>query len=142
VRTRGDLVEARTAATNQLAALLDAHWAFCAEQGYSGRKPATVLLARLRSAPAGALDPVVSEGIRDAVLAHIGVLAAQHVHGGVVEPLLDGVGIPVDLKTEVDLPCHVRAVVPEQGEPFVNHGCSPFLGAGRRCPAARPGTAR
>ncbi|MFI6028033.1 IS110 family RNA-guided transposase [Amycolatopsis magusensis] len=113
VRTRGDLVEARVAATNQLAALLDAHWpgakaifariesaialaflaayptagsaaaltekrlaAFCAEQGYSGKKPAAVLLARLRSAPAGTLDPVVSEGIRAAVLAQISVLTA------------------------------------------------------------------
>lgn len=113
VRTRGDLVEARVAATNQLAALLDAHWpgakaifaniesaialafltayptaaaaaglrekhlaAFCAQQGYSGKKPAAVLLARLRSAPAGTLDPVVSDGIRAAVLAQVGVLAA------------------------------------------------------------------
>ena len=113
VRTRGDLVEARVAATNQLAALLDAHWPgakaifaniesaialafltayptaasaagltekwlaeFCAQQGYTGRKPAAVLLARLRSAPAGTLDPVVCEGIRDAVLAQVGVLAA------------------------------------------------------------------
>jgi transposase len=113
VRTRGDLVEARVAATNQLAALLDSHWpgaktifaniesaialafltkyptalsavsltekrlaAFCAKQGYSGKKPAAILLARLRSAPAGALDPVVSEGIRDAILAQVGILTA------------------------------------------------------------------
>jgi transposase len=113
VRTRGDLVESRVAATNQLAALLDTHWpgakaifaniesaialafltqyptaasatrltekrlaAFCAQQGYSGKKPAAVLLARLRSAPAGTLDPVVSEGIGDAVLAQVGVLKA------------------------------------------------------------------
>jgi transposase len=113
VRTRGDLVETRVAATNQLAALLDAHWpgakaifaniesaialafltayptaaaaatltekqlaAFCSQQGYSGKKPAAVLLARLRSAPAGTLDPVVSEGIRAAVLAQVGVLTA------------------------------------------------------------------
>jgi transposase len=116
VRTRGDLVDARVAATNQLAALLDAHWpgaktifaniesaialafltayptavsaagltekrlaAFCAKQGYSGKKPAAVLLARLRSAPAGTLDPVVSEGIRAAVLAQVGVLTALNV---------------------------------------------------------------
>lgn len=113
VRSRGDLVEARIAATNQLAALLDAHWpgakaifaniesaialafltryptaasaasltekrlaAFCTKQGYSGKKPAAVLLARLRSAPAGTLDPVVSAGIRDAVLAQVGMLTA------------------------------------------------------------------
>jgi transposase len=113
VRTRGDLVEARVAAINQLAALLDAHWpgakaifasiesaialafltayptalsaasltekrlaAFCTQQGYSGKKPTAVLLARLRSAPAGTLDPVVCEGIGAAVLAQVGVLTA------------------------------------------------------------------
>jgi hypothetical protein len=116
VHTRGDLVDARVAATNQLAALLDAHWPgakaifanissaialafltayptaaaaagltdkrptmFCAKQGYSGRKPPTILLARLRSAPAGTLDPVVSEGIRASVLAQVGVLSTLNV---------------------------------------------------------------
>jgi len=113
VRTRGDLVETRVAATNQLAALLDAHWPgakaifaalesaialafltayptaataagltehhlaqFCAQQGYSGKKPAAVLLARLRSAPAGTLDPVVCEGIRAAILAQVSIVTA------------------------------------------------------------------
>jgi len=113
VRTRGDLVDARVAATNQLAALLDTHWpgakaifasissaitlafltryptaasavsltekrlaAFCAKQGYSGKKPAAVLLARLRSAPAGPTDPILSEGVADAVAAQVAVLAA------------------------------------------------------------------
>lgn len=113
VRTRGDLVEARVAATNQLGALLDAHWpgaktifaniesaialafltkyptaasaasltekrltTFCTKQGYSGKKPAAVLLARLRSAPTGTLDPVASQGIQDAVLAQVGILTA------------------------------------------------------------------
>jgi transposase len=113
VRTRGDLVDARIAATNQLSALLDAHWpgakaifanissaialafltryptaasaasltekrlaAFCAKQGYSGRTPAAVLLTRLRSAPAGTLDPVVSKGIQDAILAQVSILTA------------------------------------------------------------------
>ncbi|GAB2962146.1 IS110 family transposase [Amycolatopsis acidiphila] len=113
VRTRSELVEARIAASNQLAALLDAHWpgakvifaniesaialafltryptaasaasltekrlaAFCTKQGYSGKKPAAVLLTRLRSAPAGTLDPVVSQGIQDAVLAQVGMLTA------------------------------------------------------------------
>lgn len=112
-RTRGDLVDARVAAVNQLAALLDAHWpgakaifaslssaialafltkypsaasaasltqkrlaAFCADQGYSGKKPAAVLLARLRSAPAGTTDPDLCEGVRAAVLAQIGVISA------------------------------------------------------------------
>jgi transposase len=113
VRTRGDLVDARVAATNQLAALLDSHWpgakaifanissaislafltryptaasagsltekrlaAFCAKQGYSGKKPAAVLLARLRSAPAGPTDPVLSHGIADAVAAQVAMLTA------------------------------------------------------------------
>ena len=90
VRTRGDLVEMRVAATNQLSALLEAHWpgakaifadvespislefltryptpaaaahlgekrmaAFCVKHGYSGRRTAAELLARLRAAPAG-----------------------------------------------------------------------------------------
>jgi transposase len=113
IRTRGDLVETRVAAINQLAALLDTHWpgaktifaniesvialafltryptaasaasltekrlaAFCTKHSYSGRKSAAVLLARLRSAPAGTLDPVVSEGVRDAVLAQTSILTA------------------------------------------------------------------
>jgi transposase len=112
VRTRTDLVEARVAAVNRLAALLDAFWpgakeifasldsaialafltayptaasaksltekrlaAFCAEQRYSGRRPASVLLARLRSAPSGVEDPTTSQGVADAVLAQVSVLA-------------------------------------------------------------------
>ncbi|QUH06079.1 IS110 family transposase [Saccharopolyspora erythraea] len=111
VRTRADLVEARVAATNQLAALLQAYWpgaeaifanvasaialafltryptaasaarltdkrlaAFCAEQGYSGKKPAAVLLARLRAAPAGVTEPDLCAGVRDAVLAQVTLL--------------------------------------------------------------------
>jgi transposase len=50
--------------------------AFCAEHGYSGKKPASVLLARLRSAPAGSTDPTLSAGITDAVLAQVDVLTA------------------------------------------------------------------
>ena len=113
VRTRGDLVEMRVAATNQLSALLDAHWpgakaifadvespislefltryptpasarhlgekrmtAFCAKHGYSGRRTAAQLLARLRHAPAGATGEALTEGLRDAVLAAAGVLTA------------------------------------------------------------------
>jgi transposase len=112
-RTRGDLVDARVAATNQLAALLDAYWPgakeifakicspialafltryptaasaarltgqhlaeFCADQGYSGKKPAAVLLARLRSAPAGVTDPAHCEGIRAAILAQVSMLTS------------------------------------------------------------------
>ncbi|MBV8993245.1 MAG: IS110 family transposase, partial [Pseudonocardiales bacterium] len=43
---------------------------------YSGGKPASVLLARLRSAPAGTTDPTLTQGLRDAVLAHVSVLTA------------------------------------------------------------------
>lgn len=112
-RTRTDLVEARVAAANQLAALLDAHWpgakevftdvesaislafltryptpahaatlgekrmaAFCTKHGYSGRRPAAELLTRLRTAPAGTTSPVVTEALRDAVLAQVAVLTA------------------------------------------------------------------
>lgn len=112
-RTRSDLVEARVAATNQLAALLDAHWpgakeifadvaspislafltryptpataahlgvkrsaAFCAKHGYCGRRSPETLLTRLRTAPAGTISPALTEALRDAVIAHVGVLTA------------------------------------------------------------------
>lgn len=113
MRTRDDLVAARVAASNQLAALLDAHWpgakvvfaalwsaislafltryptpadaaalgekrlaSFLQRQGYSGKKPAAVLLARLRGAPAGTTDPVATAGLRAAVLAQVAILTA------------------------------------------------------------------
>jgi transposase len=113
VRTRGDLVELRVAATNQLSALLDAHWpgaraifadvespvslefltryptpaaaahlgekrmaAFCVKHGYSGRRTAAQLLARLRSAPAGTAREALTEALRDTVLAAVAVLQA------------------------------------------------------------------
>jgi transposase len=113
VRTRGDLVEMRVAAVNQLSALLDAHWpgakvifadvespislafltryptpasasrlgekqmaAFMARNGYTGRRTAAELLARLRAAPAGTAGEALSEGLRDTVLATAGVLTA------------------------------------------------------------------
>lgn len=113
VRARDDLVEMRVAATNQLSALLDAHWpgaraifadvespislefltsyptpasarhlgekriaAFCAKHGYSGRRTAAQLLERLRHAPAGITGEALTEALRDAVLAAVGVLAA------------------------------------------------------------------
>jgi transposase len=113
VRARGDLVEMRVAATNQLSALLEAHWpgaaaifadvespislefltryptpaaaahlgekrmaAFCVKHGYSGRRSAAQLLARLRSAPAGTGLEALTEALRDTVLAAVAVLQA------------------------------------------------------------------
>ncbi len=113
VRTRGDLVEMRVAATNQLSALLDMHWpgaktifadvespialtflsryptpasgarlgekrvaAFCAANGYSGRRPAAELLTRLRAAPAGTTSPALTDALKHAVLAMVTVLSA------------------------------------------------------------------
>jgi len=113
VHARGDLVEMRVAATNQLSALLETHWpgakaifadiespislefltryptpaaatrlgekrmaAFCAQHGYSGRRTAAQLLARLRHAPAGATSQALTGALRDAVLAAVGVLTA------------------------------------------------------------------
>ena len=113
VRSRGDLVEMRVAATNQLSALLEAHWpgakaifadvespislefltryptpaaaahlgekrmaAFLVKHGYSGRRTAAELLARLRAAPAGTGRESLTEALRDAVLAAVGVLTA------------------------------------------------------------------
>jgi transposase len=113
VRTRDDLVQMRVAATNQLAALLEAHWpgaaaifadvespisldfltryptpasarhlgerrlaAFLVKHGYSGRRPAAQLLARLRAAPPGTTAETLTEALRDAVLAVVAVLRA------------------------------------------------------------------
>jgi transposase len=113
VRTRGDLVELRVAATSQLSALLEAHWpgakaifadvespislefltryptpaaaahlgekrmaAFLVRHGYCGRRTAAELLTRLRSAPAGTAREALTEALRDAVLAAVGVLTA------------------------------------------------------------------
>ncbi|MEV4167703.1 hypothetical protein [Nonomuraea dietziae] len=48
--------------------------AFCSRHGYSGKKPASALLARLRSAPPGVMGPAQTAGGRDAVLALVAVL--------------------------------------------------------------------
>lgn len=116
VRSRDDLVQMRVAATNQLDAILDAHWpgakaifadtesaislaflrryptaaaaarlgekrlaAFIAKQGYSGKRPANVLLARLRSAPAGTTDPALITAVGDAVGAFVEVVDALNI---------------------------------------------------------------
>jgi transposase len=113
VRTRDDVVQMRVTATNQLAALLDAHWpgakaifadvespialafltryptaahaahlgekrlhSFCVKHGYSGRRTAAELLARLRQAPAGDTEDGLVDAVGDAVLALVAVLKA------------------------------------------------------------------
>jgi len=48
--------------------------AFCAGQGYSGKRPAAELLARLRAAPAGTADPALTTALGTAVLALVAVL--------------------------------------------------------------------
>ena len=112
-RSRTDLVDMRVAATNQLSALLEAHWpgakavfadvesaisldfltryptpaaaahlgekrlaGFLVKHGYSGRRSAAELLARMRSAPAGTTSEALAEALRDAVLALTAVLRA------------------------------------------------------------------
>jgi transposase len=50
--------------------------AFCASQGYSGKRPAAELLARLRQAPAGTADPALTTALGTAVLALVAVLRA------------------------------------------------------------------
>jgi transposase len=55
--------------------------AFLVKHGYSGRRSAAVLLARLRHAPAGTTDPVLTEAIHDAVLALVTVLEALNTAG-------------------------------------------------------------
>ena len=50
--------------------------AFCVKHGYSGRRSAAELLARLRSAPAGSTDEALTDAVRDAVLAQVAVLTA------------------------------------------------------------------
>lgn len=118
VRTRDDIVDMRVAATNQLAALLDAFWpgakaifadiespialaflhryptakaathlgekrlaSFLVKHGYSGRRPAQQLLTRLRNAPPGNTDPILTEAVHDAVLALVTVLEALNDAG-------------------------------------------------------------
>lgn len=113
VRTRDDVVALRVRVSNQLRALLDAHWpgaatvfadlaspialafllayptpnsaarlaekriaAFLTRNGYSGRRPAAQVLARLRSAPPGTTDPTVSEALRESVVALVGIVQA------------------------------------------------------------------
>ena len=111
-RTRADHVEARIAAVNQLAALLDEHWpggkavfadldsdialafleryptpgsaakltagrlqAWCKRRGYSGRKPGSVLIERLRAAPAAA------SRLSETVITHLVRVQVQLVQG-------------------------------------------------------------
>ena len=55
--------------------------AFLTKHGYSGRRPASQLLTRLRGAPAGATDPVLTEAVHDAVLTLVTVLEALNLAG-------------------------------------------------------------
>ena len=50
--------------------------AFCAANGYSGRRPAGELLARLRGAPAGTTSPALTDALKHAILAMVTVLTA------------------------------------------------------------------
>jgi transposase len=64
-----------TAASAQTLAEADIT-ALCAELGYSGKRPAAMLLDRLRSAPAGTTGQPLTAAVRDAVLALVSVLKA------------------------------------------------------------------
>jgi transposase len=50
--------------------------AFCREMGYSGKRPAAVLLGRMRSAPPGTRGDALSTAVRDAVLALVAIVRA------------------------------------------------------------------
>jgi len=50
--------------------------AFCAANGYSGRRTAADLLARLRAAPAGTTSPSLTDALQHTLLAMVGVLTA------------------------------------------------------------------
>ncbi len=101
VRSRGDLVEMRVAATNQLSALLEAHWPGAkaifadvespislefltryptpAAAAHLGEKRMAAFLVKhgyLRAAPAGTGRESLTEALRDVVLAAVGVLTA------------------------------------------------------------------
>lgn len=55
--------------------------AFLAKHSYSGRRPASELLGRLRSAPAGTTNPTLCTAVTDAVLALVTVLEALNNAG-------------------------------------------------------------
>ena len=48
--------------------------AFCRQHGYTGRRPATELVSRLRSAPAGTVDPAITGALRESILALVALL--------------------------------------------------------------------
>lgn len=50
--------------------------AFCAANGYTGRRPASELLTRLRDAPAGITSPALTDALKHAVLTMVTVLTA------------------------------------------------------------------
>ncbi|MFO7165992.1 hypothetical protein MHAS_04819 [Mycolicibacterium hassiacum DSM 44199] len=55
--------------------------AFLVKHSYSGRRPVKELLTRLRSAPAGTTDPVLTIAVRDVVLALVSVIEALNSAG-------------------------------------------------------------
>src|SRR5690606_28467697 len=55
--------------------------AFLVKHPYSGRRPVKELLTRLRSAPAGTTDPVLTIAVRDVVLALVSVIEALNSAG-------------------------------------------------------------
>jgi transposase len=55
--------------------------AFCTRNSYSGRRTAAELLARLRGAPAGTLEPAQTQALHDAVLALAGVTPVTKASG-------------------------------------------------------------
>jgi transposase len=55
--------------------------AFCADMGYSGKRPAAVLLGRLRAAPPRTCGEALTTGVRDAVLALVKVVKALTTAG-------------------------------------------------------------
>jgi predicted CoA-binding protein len=60
------------------------------KHGYSGRRTAAELLARLRRAPAGTTDPVLITAVQDAVGARLPHLGEQHLRQCTAGPSRDG----------------------------------------------------
>lgn len=78
---------------------------FLTKHGYSGRRPTSELLARLRGAPAGATDPVLTQAVHDAVIALVTVLEALSTAGKQLDrSVLTRLGEPPDAEVFTSLP--------------------------------------